>query len=71
MSSRHGFLGTGSNSSGSGSNSSGERRRRRAGTATMVTVFEAETGKRLDVELSEGGHDGGGAAEALRRKLFR
>lgn len=64
-------MGTGSNSSSGGSNnSSGERRRRRAGTVTMVTVFEAETGRRMDVELSEGGHDGGGATEALRRKLF-
>ncbi|CAN0286012.1 unnamed protein product [Pylaiella littoralis] len=71
MSSRHGsFLGTGSNTSSSSNNSSGERRRRRAGTVTLVTVFEAETGRRLDVELSEGGHDGGGATEALRRKLF-
>ncbi|CAM9666443.1 unnamed protein product, partial [Ectocarpus sp. 8 AP-2014] len=69
MSSRHGFLGTSSNSSSSGSNSSGGRRRR-AGTTTLVTVFEAETGKQLDVELSESGHDGGGATEALRRRLY-
>eukprot|EP00903_Cladosiphon_okamuranus_P011707 g11010.t1 len=67
--SRHGFLGTGSNSSSSGSNSSGGRKRR-AGTAVLVTVFEAETGRRHDVELSEGGHEGGGATEALRRKLY-
>lgn len=68
--SRHGFLGTGSNSSSSGSNSSSGRRRR-AGTTTNVTVYEAETGKRHDVELSEGGHEGGGATEALRRRLYR
>lgn len=70
MSSRHGFLGASSNSSSSGSNSSGGRRLR-AGTSTLVTVFEAESGKQLDVELSESGHDGGGATEALRRRLYR
>ncbi|CAB1104811.1 unnamed protein product [Ectocarpus sp. CCAP 1310/34] len=69
MSSRHGFLGTSSNSSSSGSNNSGGRRRR-AGTTILVTVFEAETGKQLDFELSESGHDAGGATEALRRRLY-
>lgn len=33
-----------------------------------MVVFEAETGKRLDVELPEGQQDG---ADELRRELFR
>ena len=38
------------------------------GGGYTVVVFEAETGKRLDVELPEGQQDG---TDELRRELFR
>lgn len=40
--------------------------RSRRGT-TVVTVYEAETGKRFDVELA----DGEEGTDALRRRLYR